>query len=105
MSMIRKIDRVVMLSCLCICMLMGAMTLQVNAAEENTYTVTYRPGNIARFREQLYAGYVAEYGETRYPAVMPREVLKSQFLRVHPIPQRRMHRIWYLMMHIKENIM
>lgn len=65
MSMIRKIDRVVMLGCLCIYMLMGAMTLQVNAAEENTYTVTYRPGNIARFREQLYAGYVAEYGENQ----------------------------------------
>lgn len=65
MSIVRKIDRLVMLGCLCICMLSAAMTMQVNAAEENTYTVTYRPGNIAKFSENLYADYVAVYGESQ----------------------------------------
>lgn len=46
-------------------MLSAAMTMQVNAAEENTYTVTYRPGNIAKFSENLYADYVAVYGESQ----------------------------------------
>lgn len=65
MSIVRKIGHMVMLGCLCTCMLAAAMTIQANAAEENTYTVTYRPGNIAKFSDHLYAGYVAVYGESQ----------------------------------------
>ena len=32
-----------------------------NQTVENTYTVTYRPGNIARFSDSLYQEYVGQY--------------------------------------------
>lgn len=95
MSILKNIYRMGVICCLSICMLAAAMTIQVKAAEantaadstasdntasdntpsdnaatdntasDNTYTVTYRPGKIARFSDQLYAGYVAAYGEER----------------------------------------
>ena len=85
MSILKNIYRMGVVCCLSICMLAAAMTIQAKAAEantapdstasdnaatdntasENTYTVTYRPGKIARFSDQLYTGYVAAYGEER----------------------------------------
>lgn len=85
MSILKNIYRMGVVCCLSICMLAAAMTIQVkaakantapdntasdnaatdNTASDNTYTVTYRPGKIARFSDQLYAGYVAAYGEAR----------------------------------------
>lgn len=61
----KSLFRMAIITCLGICLTLSAAPMTVRADEnqtvENTYTVTYRPGNIARFRDSLYDEYVGQY--------------------------------------------
>ncbi|MBU9726518.1 hypothetical protein [Diplocloster modestus] len=61
----KSLFRMAIITCLGICLNLSAAPMTVKADEnqtvENTYTVTYRPGNIARFSDSLYQEYVGQY--------------------------------------------